>query len=571
MVRTKAQTQEHGKRTAIYAHVSDKSQAEDDKTSLSEQTTEMEAYCESKGLNITARYQEVGRGWSKKRPEFQRMLADAKKGRFDTIVCWKSDRLSRGMYPAAALMEVVEAYQISLEAVMDAIDMKTFGLMAAIGKIELDNFRERATMGKRGTAKQGRIPSNGVPFGYRIGDDGRPEVVEAEAEAVRLIFRLYVYEGMGAPLIAQHLDSEAVPMRNPDKRWHHSHIHRILDNETYRGTWWYGRTRQIATEDGLKVYEQPKDTWIGVPFPSLVDEQTWDRVPVLKKQRMLRAKRNTKLFCMLLHIVRCAECGRLLGARTNRTGTTKSNGKTYAYELDPPRRYYQCYGMKVLRLNCRKKAMIRAERLEDLVWGEVKRIIQHPEVIVAGIDTQDDGGWEKRIADAERDLHKVQMEEDRAIRLFVSDKITEDQLDHQRRFITERLESLRYKLDKHRAQQSMANEKRVLMENLVEWAGKFREGLDDLSSEERRRVLLLLVDQVLIDRDNSVNITLAIPTKALVSIASLPSSGRRASLSFRRSRILRPSSAPSPGPHPHQVLAAHPPSVRHHPLAVGAL
>ena len=111
MARTKALKQVDGKRAAIYARVSDKSQAEDDKTSLSEQTNDMEAYCERKGMTITARYQEVGRGWSKKRPEFLRMLADAKRGRFDTIVCWKSDRLSRGMYPAAALMEVVEAYQ----------------------------------------------------------------------------------------------------------------------------------------------------------------------------------------------------------------------------------------------------------------------------------------------------------------------------------------------------------------------------------------------------------------------------------------------------------------------------
>ena len=150
-------------RAAIYARVSDKSQDGEDKTSISEQIGEMEAYCESKGLTITARYHEVGRGWSKKRPEFQRMLADAKRGHFDTIVCWKSDRLSRGMYPAAALMEVVEAHQIRLEAVMDAIDMKTFGLMAAIGKIELDNFRERSTLGKRGTAKQGRVPTGGVP------------------------------------------------------------------------------------------------------------------------------------------------------------------------------------------------------------------------------------------------------------------------------------------------------------------------------------------------------------------------------------------------------------------------
>ena len=83
-------------RAAIYARVSDKSQDGEDKTYISEQIGEMEAYCESKGLTITARYHEVGRSWSKKRPEFQRMLADAKLGHFDTIVCWKSDRLRPG-------------------------------------------------------------------------------------------------------------------------------------------------------------------------------------------------------------------------------------------------------------------------------------------------------------------------------------------------------------------------------------------------------------------------------------------------------------------------------------------
>ena len=99
MARTRTQRQANGQRAAIYARVSDKSQAEDDKTSLSEQTNEMEAYCEAKGMTITAHYQEVGRGWSKKRPEFLRMLADAKRGRFDTIVCWKSDRSAGGCTP----------------------------------------------------------------------------------------------------------------------------------------------------------------------------------------------------------------------------------------------------------------------------------------------------------------------------------------------------------------------------------------------------------------------------------------------------------------------------------------
>ena len=73
MVRT-ASSQVEGNRAAIYARVSDKSQDGEDKTSISEQIGDMEAHCESKGLTIVARYQEVGRGWSKKRPEFQRML-----------------------------------------------------------------------------------------------------------------------------------------------------------------------------------------------------------------------------------------------------------------------------------------------------------------------------------------------------------------------------------------------------------------------------------------------------------------------------------------------------------------
>ena len=67
-------------RAAIYARVSDQSQDAEDKTSITEQTSDMEAHCERRGLTVVARYQEVGQGWSKKRPEFQRMLADARRG-----------------------------------------------------------------------------------------------------------------------------------------------------------------------------------------------------------------------------------------------------------------------------------------------------------------------------------------------------------------------------------------------------------------------------------------------------------------------------------------------------------
>ena len=102
-----------------------------------------------------------------------------------------------------------------------------------------------------------------------------------------------------------------------------------------------------------------------------------------------------------------------------------------------------------MRLRCQERSFIGAERLEEPIWSEVKRVIPNPDLIGAGIDTFDalaSGGLEEEVALAGRDLRSIQMEEDRAIRLFVSGKITEAQLDLQRRFITEQLENAWAKL-----------------------------------------------------------------------------------------------------------------------------
>ena len=176
-------------------------------------------------------------------------------------------------------------------------------------------------------------------------------------------------------------------------------------------------------------------------------------------------------------------------------------------------------------VRCRERPYIRAELLEGLVWGEVKKMLENPDLIVASIEALDaqakGGGLADEIAKAERDLQKVQMEEDRAIRIFVSGKITEKQLDHQRRFITERLETLRAKLDDHRARESAQAEKRALAEHVFEWTQRAGDKLDGLSDKGRREVLELLLDGATIDRNNKVNLTLAIPAEDVVSIAEL--------------------------------------------------
>ena len=86
------------------------------------------------------------------------------------------------------------------------------------------------------------------------------------------------------------------------------------------------------------------------------------------------------------------------------------------------------------------------------------------------------------------------------------------------RLILERLEAARAKLDDYRAQGAAATERKVLTGNIAEWSRRIGGRLDDLPSEERRDVLRLVVDQIVIDHDNKVSITLGIPTQDFVSI-----------------------------------------------------
>ena len=214
-------------------------------------------------------------------------------------------------------------------------------------------------MGKRGAAKQGRVPIPNVSYGYRVDDDGRPVIVESEADVVRRIYRMCVREGMGSYAIANRLMADGVPVPRKGSRWWDGQIHRILTNETYRGTWWYGKARYISTEDGVRVHDQDRDTWIPVPFPPIVDEETWDAAQRIRKKRKVQSPRNTKIFYLLQHMVRCIGCGTLMGCLSRRKRTVRRNGKVYRYEMEVPHRYYKCYGMKRYRTGCRKNTSIR--------------------------------------------------------------------------------------------------------------------------------------------------------------------------------------------------------------------
>ena len=126
---------------------------------------------------------------------------------------------------------------------------------------------------------------------------------------------------MGSRSIAVRLTDEGIPTQTVKPMWRQSYVHHVLGNATYTGTWVYGKSRHMSTEDGMKVYDQPRDAWIEIPFPQLINDETWERVQKMKKQRSSRAKRNTKVVYLLQHLLRCGECGRRPPSTPNRART----------------------------------------------------------------------------------------------------------------------------------------------------------------------------------------------------------------------------------------------------------
>ena len=112
-------------------------------------------------------------------------------------------------------------------------------------------------------------------------------MVEEQAEVVRRIFDMYINEGMGSHSIAVRLTDEGIPTQTGKLLWLQSRVHHILGNTTYTGTWIYGKYRHVSTEDGKRVYDQPRDTWVEIPIPQVIDDETWERAQKLKKQRSI--------------------------------------------------------------------------------------------------------------------------------------------------------------------------------------------------------------------------------------------------------------------------------------------
>ena len=338
---------------ALYGRVSTTAQGEEDKASIPEQVRRVEEYCQHKGYTIADRYVDIGYSGAKsKRPQFQRMLADAKQGKFDVIVCWKADRLSRGMYPAAALMEVIEPLGISLEAVEEHLDTNYFAMLAVVGKIETDNITARTKFGREDRAKNKHLHPGGhyIDYGYAI-EDGKIVIEEKEAYWIRDLF-VWVADGKSARSWCAYANTHGFVSRNGSQGVLPQQVSLWLRNPIYKGEYQWNKTTMRSGKRKRLLADQH----ITIECNPIVSLELWQRVQDRLTQNKRFSPGNAKHFFLLRGLLRCGECGKSF---------VGGSGNGY--------RYYECYGTRNYphRHQCRQPHRIKAHLLEKCCWNEI--------------------------------------------------------------------------------------------------------------------------------------------------------------------------------------------------------
>jgi DNA invertase Pin-like site-specific DNA recombinase len=143
------------KRAAVYIRISTGDQNPD------LQKHELPDYCERRAWPVAETYIDIMSGGKDKRPALDRLMDDARRRKFDAVVCWRFDRFARSTSHLLRALEEFSSLGIDFVSVTEAIDTSTaagkltFTVLGAVAELERSIIRERVVAGQRAAKRRG--------------------------------------------------------------------------------------------------------------------------------------------------------------------------------------------------------------------------------------------------------------------------------------------------------------------------------------------------------------------------------------------------------------------------------
>lgn len=480
-------------KAAIYARVSTEEQTRGH--SIEGQVAELKTYCEKEGLALSADHVFIAPGESGASvgPTLSRLLQCAESREFEVLAVTNVDRFSRDPRTAFNVLYELEQLGVRFVSTDEQIDYSTEeGQVAAVDKIA-DAFKERARLrqrtrkGMERAARKGQYTGGVIPYGYRLNKDTKKlEIDEEQAKVVRLIFKLYVEDGLATRKLADHLNALGVPSDSgqPKERWagawRYGRINEMLKHTGYYGERYFGhRTREA--EDRIKV-----------ETPAIISKELFDRAQAKIKANIRFAARNARRKYLLRGIIRCELCGSIF------IGTSSKIKRKDGPHM---RRYYRCGGRHSDTKSCHSLTL-RANEIEHAVWEDIKRFVTQPETALAQLEAigePDREDLDVLLAEIEGQLQEKLAAEEKLFRLYATDsKYTQAALDSALETLSDErgyLQNYRQEVVKRQTDDQAFNQQLFDARSILT---ALQNRIEHPSFEEKRNAVLKLVKQIMV-------------------------------------------------------------------------
>ena len=372
-------------KAAIYCRLSEedknKQSASDDSCSIQNQKSMLLQYAAEQGWELYSIYSDDDyTGADRHRPEFNRLLEDARQHRFDIILCKTQSRFTREL-------ELVEKYihglfpvwGIRFISIVDHADTASKGnkksrqINGLVNEWYLEDMSENIRSVLTSRRMNGFHIGAFALYGYKKDPEQKGHlIIDDEAAAVvREVFTLYA-QGYGKTAIARMLNDRGIPNPTEYKRlhglryqqskspnstlWKYYAISAMLTNEMYIGNMVQGRYGSISYKTKQKK-PRPRSEWYIVEgtHEPIIDRELWERVQTLTAQKAKPF--HTGTIGLFAGKARCANCGYTMRS-------SKSHG-----------RYYLKCPIRPVAKNACTGSFISVDRLEQAVLCELNKFL----------------------------------------------------------------------------------------------------------------------------------------------------------------------------------------------------
>ena len=517
-------------RTKVYIYTRVSTAMQIDGYSLDAQKARMKAFADYNDYEIVGEYEDAGKSGKsiEGRFEFNRMMEDIKSGKDGVafVLVFKLSRFGRNAADVLSTLQIMQDFGVNLICVEDGIDSSKdagklmISVLSAVAEIERENIRVQTMEGRIQKAREGKWNGGFAPYGYQL-VDGKLEINEEEAPAIRTIFDQYVHTDIGSNGIAKYLENHGIhkiQRQNGKNPLFDSHLIRlILKNPVYCGKIAYGRrkTEKVhGTRNDYHLVEQDNYILVDGLHEPIVTEEVWQAAQVkllaqAKKYEHVNRGKDERTH-LLSGIVKCPICG--AGMYGNKSIKHKKDGTKYKDFY-----YYGCKHRSMTRGHkCDYKKQIREELLDDAVAEIIVKLVSNPKFadmmqqkINMKVDTsaieQEIANYEKQLRQSYSVKSKI-MEEidslDPDDRHYIRRKAD---LDDRLYRMYDKIEETESRLIEARAKKTAIEAEKITGDNIYKVLIYFDKLYKVMNDVEKRQLMESLISEIQIFEDRQPN------------------------------------------------------------------